>query len=162
MNRGPQITSFVFFVVLCASTAYWTLQWLAPAPRPVAAPVQDARPMADPSAAASLLGGHSTADLASNFQLTGVVMASNPDQSVAIIAVNGKPAQAIRTNKEVAPGVTVKEVHKRHVLLNDGGVIKRLELPKGSKAQLTAGMSNYAAGQVPLPATQPALRPNSR
>ena len=161
MNRRPLIASFVLFVALCASTAYWAMQWLSPAPRPVAAPAQDARPVADPGAAANLLGGHSIADLASNFQLTGVVMASDPAQSVAIIAVNGKPAQATRTNKEVVPGVIVKEVHKHHVLLNDGGVIKRLELPKGSKAQLKIGMSNYAAGPVPAPGIHPA-QPDSR
>lgn len=133
MKRWPLIASFVLFVALCASTAYWAMQWFTPPARPVAAPLQETQVAPDPGAAASLLGGHSVATLASNFQLKGVVMASDPDQSVAILAVNGKPAQAIRTNKEVVPGVTVKEVHKHHVLLIDSGVIKRVELP--AKAQ---------------------------
>ncbi len=133
MKRWPLIASFVLFVALCASTAYWAMQWLTPRARPVAAPQQETQAAADPGAAASLFGGHSIATLASNFQLKGVVMASDPDESVAILAVNGKPAQAIRTNTEVIPGVTVKEVHKHHVLLIDSGVIKRVELP--AKAQ---------------------------
>jgi general secretion pathway protein C len=129
MKRWPLIASFVLFVALCASTAYWAMQWFTPPARPVAAPLQETQAVADPGAAASLFGGHSIATLASNFQLKGVVMASDPNESVAILAVNGKPAQAIRTNTEVIPGVTVKEVHKHHVLLIDSGVIKRVELP---------------------------------
>lgn len=125
--------SFVLFVALCASIAYWAMQWFAPAARPVAAPPQDTLAVANPAAAAGLFGGHSTAALASNFQLKGVVMASNPDESVAILSVNGKPAHAVKTHTQVSPGVTVRGVYKHHVLLDDGGVIKRVELPKNAK-----------------------------
>ncbi len=60
-------------------------------------------------------------------------MASNPAESVAILAANGKKPQAVRANAEVVPGVTVKEVQRDHVLLSEGGVIKRVELPKDAK-----------------------------
>ena len=133
MKRMQLITSFVLFIALCVSAAYWAMQLFKPPARAVAAPPQTNQPAPSLDAAAALLGGHSTSVVASNFQLKGVVMASNPADSVAILAANGKPAQAIRTNAEVAPGVTVTEVQRDHVLLSEHGVIKRVELPKDAK-----------------------------
>lgn len=133
MKRWPLIASFVLFIALCVSAAYWAMQLFKPPVRSVAAPPQTAQPVPKPDAAAGLFGGHSTAVVASNFQLKGVVVASNPAESVAILAANGKPAQAIRTNAEVVPGVTVKEVNRRYVLLSEGGVVKRVELPENAK-----------------------------
>jgi general secretion pathway protein C len=132
MKRMPQITSFLLFIALCVSAAYWGMQLFNPPLRAVAAPPQSI-PTPSLDAAASLLGGQATAVVASNFQLTGVVMATNPAESVAILAANGKKPQAVRTNAEVVPGVTVKEVQRDHVLLSQGGVIKRVELPKDAK-----------------------------
>lgn len=133
MNRWPLITSFVLFIALCVSAAYWAMQLFKPPVRSVAAPPQTNQPAPRLDAAAGLLGGHWNTVVASNFQLKGVVVASNPAESIAILAASGKPAQAIRTNAEVAPGVTVKEVQRDHVLLSEGGVIKRVELPKDAK-----------------------------
>ena len=132
MKRLPLITSFVLFIALCVSVAYWAMQLFNPPLRAVVAPPQAIKTTPSLDAGASLLGGHSAA-VASNFQLKGVVMASNPAESVAILAANGKPARAIRTNAEVAPGVTVTEVQRDHVLLSQGGVIKRVELPRDAK-----------------------------
>jgi general secretion pathway protein C len=81
-----------------------------------------------------LFGGHANAVVASNFQLKGVVVSSNPAESVAILAANGKPAQAVMANAEVIPGVTLKEVNQRYVLLSESGAIKRVELPEDAKA----------------------------
>jgi general secretion pathway protein C len=133
MKRMPQITSFVLFIALCVSAAYWAMQLFNPPVRAVAAPPRKEQPMPSLDAATNLLGGHATAVVASNFQLKGVVMASVPEESVAILVANGKKPQAVRTNAEVLPGVTVKEVQRDHVLLSDGGVIKRVELPKDAK-----------------------------
>lgn len=132
MNRWPLISSFVLFIALCVSTAYWAMQFFTPPARRVAAPPETTRPVPQAGAAASLFGGHSGAR-DSNFQLKGVVMASNPDESVAIIAANGKPPRAIRTNAEISPGVTVKEVQKRYILLIESGVVKKVELPEIAK-----------------------------
>jgi general secretion pathway protein C len=65
--------------------------------------------------------------------LKGVVVASNPAESIAILAANGKPARAIRVDADVVPGVTVKEVNRRYVLLSVGGVITRVELPENAR-----------------------------
>ena len=133
MKRWPLVATFVLFIALCISAAYWAMQFLKPPLRAIAAPPQTAQPAPRLDAAARLLGGHSTAAVASNFQLKGVVVASDPAESVAILMANGKPAQAIRTNEEVAPGITVKEIHDRYVLVSEGGVIKRVELPADTR-----------------------------
>lgn len=132
MRRWPLISSFVLFIALCMSIAYWAMQIYKPPLRAITAPSQTDRP-ASMDAAAGLFGGRSSFVVTSNFQLTGVVVASDPSESVAILAVNGKPAQAISTNKEVVPGTTVKEVHRGYVLLLEGGVVKRVELPADAR-----------------------------
>jgi len=132
MNRWPQISSFILFVVLCMSIAYWAMQVYRPPQRAIAAPSQTVR-QASLDAAAGLFGGRSSFAVSSSFQLTGVVVASDPSESVAILAVNGRPAQAVRTNEQIIPGVTVKEVHKGYVLMLEGGVVKRVELPADSR-----------------------------
>lgn len=133
MKRLPTITSFLFFIALCTSLAYWAMQWFKPPLRAVAAPPQIVQPAPNLDAAAALLGGRSAFSAASNFQLRGVVVSGNPLESVAILAVEGKQPQAVRTGAEVKPGVTVKEVQQEYVLLLDGGVTKRVELPESAK-----------------------------
>lgn len=133
MKRLPLITSFILFIVLCASAAYWAMQIFKPPVRAIVAPPQAERPPPPLSAAAGLLGGRAAVAVASNFQLKGVVVAAKPAESVAILAVNGKPAKAIRANREVVPGVRLTEVHRDHVLLTDGGAVKRVDLPPDSR-----------------------------
>jgi len=129
MKRLPLITSFVLFIALCASSAYWAMQLLKPPVRAVAAPPQMSQPAPKLDAAAGLFGGRMIAVVASNFQLKGVVVASDPAESVAILAADGKPPRSVRNNSEVMPGVTVKEVQRGYVLLSENGVVKRVELP---------------------------------
>ncbi|MDH4234467.1 MAG: hypothetical protein OEV15_04970 [Gallionella sp.] len=133
MKRWPLITSFVLFIALCASAAYWAILLFKPPVRAVAAPPQTAQSAPKLDAAASLLGARPSFAVASNFQLKGVVVASNPAESIAILSANGKPANSVRTNEEVMPGVTVKEVQRGYVLLSEGGVVKRVELPEKAK-----------------------------
>lgn len=133
MKRWPLVATFVLFIAVCISAAYWAMQLFKPPLRPVAAPPQTVQSAPRLDAAAVLFGGRPTIAVASNFQLKGVVVASNAAESVAILAAGGKPAQVVKTNSEVAPGVKVKEVHPRYVLLSEGGVVKRVELPEDVK-----------------------------
>lgn len=133
MKRWPQITTFVLFIALCVSAAYWAMLLFKPPQRAVASPPQSSQSAPRLDAAAGLLGGRSSFAVASNFQLKGVVVASDPAESVAILATDGKPPRAISTNAEVVPGVTVREVQRDHVLLSEGGVIKRVELPENAR-----------------------------
>ena len=133
MNRWPRVFSFILFIVLCASLAYWAMQWFKPPQRTIAAPPAAALAPVKLESAAGLLGGRSSFAVASNFQLKGVVVSDDPQESVAILAVDGKPPQAVRMNAQVKPGITVKEVQRSFVLLSEGGVTKRVELPKDPK-----------------------------
>jgi general secretion pathway protein C len=159
MKRLPLLVSFVLFIVLCASIAYWAMQLFKPPVRPVAAPPRAAKQEVRPEAAAALLGGgRSKVAVASNYQLRGVVMSGNSRESVAILSADGKPAQAVRMAMEVMPGVTIKEVHRDYVLLSEGGVTKRVELPESSKEQVdiaTVSPVRTAPARPTAPGTPP-------
>jgi general secretion pathway protein C len=160
MKRLPLFVSLIAVVALSASLAYWTMQWLTPPVRPLAAslPVNSA-PAPSLEAAAGLFGGQSTVVVASNYQLKGVVAAGNGRGSAAILAADGKPAQALGVGEEVAPGVTVKQIAPRFVLLSEGGATKRVELPaEVPKAGAGAGTRAASAAPQPMP---PAFVPGS-
>jgi len=139
MKRWPLAATFVLFIALCVSAAYWAMQWFKPPLRPVAAPPQAIQQAARPDAAAALFGGRPAIAVASNFQLRGVIVANNMAESVAILAVDGKSARAVRVNAEVVPGVKVAEVHTHYVLLWDNGSIRRIELPEDVKRRVKVG-----------------------
>jgi general secretion pathway protein C len=140
MKRMPLVASFLLFVALCASIAYWGMQMFKPAPRPVAAAPQIARQEVHVDAVAALFGGRTAPiAVASNYQLKGVVMSVIPGESVAIVSADGKPPQTAAVNKEIMPGVVVKEVHPTYVMLSEGGVTKRVELPDNGKNQMGMG-----------------------
>lgn len=161
MRRLPQIVSFVLFIALCASAAYWAMQLFKPPVRPVAAPPRAAQAEIRPDAAAALFGrSNRNAAVASNYQLRGVIFSGSPRSSVAIISADGKPAQAIGVDEEVAPGVTIKEVHRDHVLLSEGGVTKRVDLPENAKG--LEGIAAAPAATSPRIATPPAGAQPSR
>lgn len=124
-KRLPLLLSLLALILLAASIAYWVLQLYKPEQRPLAAAPVATQPPPSPEAAATLFGGQPTAVI-SNFQLTGVV-AAGADSAVILVA-DGQPARAVRIGREIAPGVTVAEVHRRYVMLSDGGVMKRVEL----------------------------------
>ncbi len=153
MKRWPLVATFVLFIAVCASAAYWAMQLFKPPLRPVAAPPQAVQPPPRLDAAALLFGGRTTGAIAVNFQLKGVVVADKASESVAILVAGGKPAKAVRVNSEVAPGIKVQEVQPRYVLLSEGGVVKRVELPEIAKAQVGAGRQARTA--VPAPAAAP-------
>ena len=124
-KRLPLLLSLLALVLLAVSIAYWVLQLYKPEQRPLAAAPVATQPPPSPEAAATLFGGQPTAVI-SNFQLTGVVSAGA--DSAVILVADGQPPKAVRIGREIAPGVTVAEVHRRYVMLSDGGVMKRVEL----------------------------------
>lgn len=136
-TRFPQFISLALFILLCASVAYWGMQFVRPTSRKIAAPLQVDAPQFDISQAAKLFGGDAMVEsTASNYQLLGVVVAQNEAESVAILSADGKPAQSLRIGKEVGPGASIKEIHRTYVLVSEGGIPKRLVLPE--HAQISA------------------------
>jgi general secretion pathway protein C len=124
-KRLPLLLSLLALILLAASIAYWVLQLYKPEQRPLAAAPVATQPPPSLDAAAMLFGGQPTAVI-SNFQLTGVVSAGA--NSAVILVADGQPPKAVGVGREIAPGVTVAEVHRRYVMLSDGGVMKRVEL----------------------------------
>ncbi len=153
MKRLPLVASFLLFIALCASAAYWAMQLFKPPVRPVAEPPRVATAEVSTEAATALFGGKSgQVAVASNYQLKGVIFSGSARDSVAILSADGKPAQAVRANMEVTPGVTIKEVHRDYVLLSEGGATKRVDLPESAKGQNGLAMTTpgpSAALQAP-------------
>ena len=175
MKRLPLVASFLLFIALCASLAYWGMQLFKPPLRPVAAPPRTVQAEIRPEAAATIFGGRrGNVAVASNYQLKGVIFSGNPRDSVAIISTDGKPAQAIRVDAELTPGVSIKEVYRDYVLVSEGGAVKRVELPESAKGQVDLAVaapvpvqrtptpppvqaipSRTQAGAMPAPSTAP-------
>jgi general secretion pathway protein C len=154
MKRLPVLLSLLALLALSASIAYWVLQLYHPPQPPMVAAPEATLPEPPIDAAATLFGGQAAAAVAANYQLTGVVSAGR--DSVAIIVAEGSPPKALRIGKEIAPGVTVSEVHPRYVMLSDSGVMKRIDLAADTKA--AAPMN---AGAVVQPGALPAGEPQS-
>jgi general secretion pathway protein C len=131
MKKIPLISSFILFIALCATAAYWLLQFNQPPSRPLLAPPEpsiSALPLAT-----GLFGANANSLATGNFQLNGVVVADPASDSVAIIATDGKPAKAFRVNAEIQAGTRLKQVQSSFVLLEKNGTVQRLELPIAHK-----------------------------
>lgn len=151
-KRLPLLLSLLALILLAASIAYWVLQLYKPEQRPLAAAPVATQPPPSPEAAATLFGGQPSAVI-SNFQLTGVVSAGA--NSAVILVADGQPPKAVRIGREIAPGVTVAEVHRRYVMLSDGGVMKRVELAAdtGQSTSIMPPEPRMMQQQMPQPMT---------
>jgi general secretion pathway protein C len=156
-QRAPLIASFLLFLLLCASAAYWLLQWLAPEPRPVAAPPQAERSLPPVAAASTLFGGRAQGRGMGAVQLRGIIRSGRPGASIAILTAEGQPTRALPVDAEVAPGLMIKEIRARTVVLSEHGAERELSLPEfvaqeGGTLSLQPGM----AGPQPVsPQFQP-------
>jgi general secretion pathway protein C len=157
MKRMPLIVTVLAVALLSASLAYWILQFNQPPQRAIAAPPPKPPAELNLDAAKGLFGGQITVAAASNYQLKGVVAAGGSGRdSAAILAVDNQPAQAYGIGREVAPGVTVKEVHPKFVLLSEGGAIKRVDLPSDAGVSSTAPSAPSIQPVTPPAPTMPA------
>lgn len=157
MKRLPFIFTVAAVAALSASLAYWGLQLFKPQQRPIAAAPMAPAPEPSLDAAKGLFGGQIAVAVASNYQLKGVVAAGDGRDSAAILSVDNKPAMALAVGREVAPGVTVKEVHPKYVLLSEGGVVKRIDLASDAGPQNNPNLAPPSITPPPMP--QPAAQP---
>jgi general secretion pathway protein C len=154
MKRMPLILSLLAVIALSASVAFWFLQLYKGPQRPMAAIAEAPMPDPAPDAAATLFGGQAVTAGPSNYQLTGVVAAGR--ESMAILVADGQPPRALAVGREIASGVTVKEVHPKYVMLSEGGVLKRVDLATDSKAGTSLALAAPIANQnQPQPQPQP-------
>ncbi len=155
MQRAPALFALLLFTALCASLAYWLLQWFAPAPRAVAAPPEAARAMAPVAAASALFGGRPQDTGGTQVHLRGILQAGKA--SVAIIAAEGKPPRALPVDAEVLPGLTVKEISARTVVLVGRGAERELTLPAFAAQEGGTGTQSVGAAVEPAPPSPPPL-----
>jgi len=167
MKRLPLVLSLLAVIALSASVAYWAMELYKPAQRPMAAIPPASMPDPAPDAGATIFGGQAVTAGPSNYQLTGVVAAGR--ESVAILVVDGQPPRALVVGKEIASGVTVKEVHPKYVMLSEGGLLKRVDLATDDKAGAnlalaapTANPNQYQPPPPPPPTPQPQPQPNQQ
>jgi general secretion pathway protein C len=140
VKRWNMVVTFVLFIALCMTITYWAMQIFQPAQRPLVEPALSSSDNINLDAAASLFGGRGAKQRsASNYQLKGIVLASDPAQSVAILVENGKPPRSVRAGGEIASNVFVKEVQQQYVLLSEGGAITRIDLPQAKISPIGSG-----------------------
>jgi general secretion pathway protein C len=147
MKRLPLLFTLLALIFLAASATYWGMQLYKPQQRPIAAVAPASLPEPSPDAAATLFGGQAVANVAANYQLTGIISAGR--DSAAIIVAEGQPPKALKVGRELAPGVSISEVHARYVMLSEGGVMKRIDLAADTKPAIA--LSGGAAPPMALP-----------
>jgi len=167
MKRLPLLLTLLALVFLAVSATYWGMQLYKPQQRQIAAAPPAGIPEPAPDAAATLFGGQAATAVVTNYQLTGIVSAGR--DSVAIIVADGQPPKALKVGRELAPGVTISEVHPRYVMLSDGGVMKRVELmadtkpaiPLSGAAMPPQAPAMQAAPVGAMPAVEPQTAPGA-
>lgn len=138
-NRwAVQGATFLLWVLVAASAAYWVLKLSRPSPV-VVAPVTPAPAPIDPAAVARLLGytpqeapgAVVAASLASRFTLTGVV-ASKSRSGAALIAVDGRAPRPFQVGAALDDAIVLQSVQGRRAVLAagiGGPALLTLELP---------------------------------
>ena len=59
----------------------------------------------------------------------GVIVAPRVADSAAIIVLDGKPNFILGVGKELSPGVKLKEVHRDHIIVEESGMQRRIDVP---------------------------------
>ena len=141
MKQLPLIAASALFVAVCGSASYWGMLWTQPPARPLVAAAKVPAPPPGIEAAAGLFGGAPGA-AAARVQMKGGIE-EGPDGGGSLGA-EGKPPVTVGVDQEAAPGVTVREIHLTYVMIDEGGTVKRLDLPA---AAANAGLQIVAAAR---------------
>jgi len=112
-------------------------------------------------------------DTSLQLELAGVFAYDPVEKAIAIISQRGKEQGAYGIGDKVVGEVTLEEVHKEYVVLNNRGKLERLKLPENSQPIATRPLptantqaqsasngqsGGVDAGPVELPSTPGALR----
>lgn len=163
---APAIASVVLVVALAAQLA--SLVWRVVVPPPATVPATDLQaPAATGPNIAGIVNAHlfgsaaveATGDAASapqtNLRLTlaGTLAGADPAKGWAIIGESAQAARVYATGATVAGGARLKEVYADRVILERGGRLESLSLPR-----LAGGGGQVPVAQRPSPmAQQPTL-----
>ena len=167
-ERLPNTVSFLFFIGVWVSLSFWLQQWLSPPVQPMQLFPMAEQSIPPLSSAANLFGGSEQSSMLANVQLNGVIRSNSSKDSIVIIATDGGPSRALRLNSEIMPGIVVKSINARSVILSGNGTEREIALPAFAShdgiVPDTAGLTrqNNANGyrQAPITARAPS-RPSA-
>lgn len=174
--RWPDLVAFALLIVLCWMLARWT--WYIVSPEASAEPAASTRVIFDVNAAAQSISAANLFGVTQaprpveqvvvptslNVKLKGVFAADGKQPAYAILNTDSQGDRHIKAGGEIKSGVTLAEIHPRHVVLQRDGVLERVELDekagsaapaKSARAPLSArpGGAPAAAPATPAPAT---------
>ncbi|HWT72503.1 MAG TPA: hypothetical protein VN361_09975, partial [Oxalicibacterium sp.] len=112
---------------ILASIGYWIVRLRAPEAAPVTMPIT---PVVPASATTALFGDRP--DLlpsAGNLSITGVIIAPDPLDSIAIVVEAGQRPRALRVGTAISVGLRLTEVHPHYIVVSDGERSTRIALP---------------------------------
>jgi general secretion pathway protein C len=159
MKQLPILSSFVFFLLLCMSLAFWGMRFYKPPAREVAAPVGTVTLEPVSGQWGGVFGTTQAKSAPSEYQIKGVVIAVPAIESVAIFTVNGGAPNSVGVGQELSPGVTLKEVYPTHIIIEQSGSPRRIDLPASapieSAPQAYTPQNNPFTQSVPPPVYQP-------
>lgn len=123
---------------------------MTPTPVPMksaAAPLNDSSSAVEQVVAAKIFGAATTepavpAASSLNMRLVGVFAAQGNLPAFAIVN-DGTSNQAVRVDAEITPGITLVEVHPRHIVLRRNGVLERLEFEDKPDLLVAAPASSF-------------------
>lgn len=143
MKRLPILINVVLFAALCAVVTFWGMRFFAPKLRPVAAPVMATSYEPAVGQWGNLFGQAAVVEAGpSNYQVKGVIVAPRAMDSAAIIVLDGKPNFILGIGKELSPGVKLKEVHRDHIIVEESGMPRRIDVPPAPP--IAAGVNTVA------------------
>jgi general secretion pathway protein C len=162
-ERLPNTVSFLFFVGVWVSLSFWFQQWLSPPVQPMQLFSMAEQSIPPLSSAANLFGGSEQSSVLANVQINGVIRSNSAKDSVVIIAADGGPSRALQLNSEIMPGIVIKAINARSVIVAGKGAEREIALPAFAShdgiVPDTAGVTrqNNANGyrQVPITARAP-------
>lgn len=130
----PRVCAFVLVPALAATLTGWTLDFTARrTPSEPVSPVVVGNPAARTQAAdiapiAFLFGARPGID-GSDIRLVGVIAQGKQGQGIALLAVDGRPALALRAGEDIAAGVRLAEVRADRVMVSRSGAVQEIRLP---------------------------------
>jgi len=136
-NAKPPMLAAIALLALAVATSvfYWAYRLAERPPAPPAALPVTAEPT--PSATSAIFG--SQPDMlpsAASLSVSGVIIAPDPADSIAIVANQGQRPRALRVGTDILSGVHLAEVHSTYIVVSDGERTMRIDLPQhASRAQ---------------------------
>jgi general secretion pathway protein C len=150
---GRIVLILLLIAATLASAAYWISRLRALTKTDNAATGQLATPSeVNLHAVEALFGVQPTAlHSAGSLRITGVVIAPDPKDSIAIVIESGRPARALRTGAEIGQGLHLAEVHRRYVMVSDGTQQSRIEIPERGGTNPATNTTANTAGMDAVP-----------